>query len=242
MKQVTEKLSLQERDYSMLELQSVTKTYPNGLVALDNVNMKMAKGEFVFVVGQSGAGKTTLTKLLLCEEKPTSGTIIINNRDITKIRPRHIPALRRSIGVVFQDFRLMPNWTVEENISFALIVVEATQKQIKRRVAEVLDLVQLTPKRRQTPGQLSGGEQQRVALARAIVNGPDLLLADEPTGNLDPDTSWDIVNLILDINRVGTTVLMVTHAEQIVDRLRKRVVALEGGRVIRDEEGGIYHG
>ena len=226
----------------MLELQSVTKTYPNGLVALDNVNMKMAKGEFVFVVGQSGAGKTTLTKLLLCEEKPTSGTIIINNRDITKIRPRHIPALRRSIGVVFQDFRLMPNWTVEENISFAMIVVEATQKQIKRRVAEVLDLVQLTSKRRQTPGQLSGGEQQRVALARAIVNGPDLLLADEPTGNLDPDTSWDIVNLILDINRVGTTVLMVTHAEQIVDRLRKRVVALEGGRVIRDEEGGIYHG
>lgn len=226
----------------MLELQNVTKTYPNGLVALDSVNMKMAKGEFAFVVGQSGAGKTTLTKLLLCEEKPTSGTIIINNRDITKIRPRHIPALRRSMGVVFQDFRLMPNWTVEENISFAMIVVEATQKQIKRRVAEVLDLVQLTPKRRQTPGQLSGGEQQRVALARAIVNSPDLLLADEPTGNLDPDTSWDIVNLILDINRVGTTVLMVTHAEQIVDRLRKRVVVLENGRVTRDEEGGIYHG
>ncbi|HSL94266.1 MAG TPA: cell division ATP-binding protein FtsE [Bacillota bacterium] len=226
----------------MLELVNVTKSYPNGPVALDNVSMIMDKGEFVFVVGQSGAGKTTLTKLLLCEEKPTSGSIYIQDKDITKLKPRQIPALRRSIGIVFQDFRLMPNWTVEENVAFAMIVVEAAPKQIKRRVAEVLDLVHLTHRRKQTPGQLSGGEQQRVALARAIVNSPDLLIADEPTGNLDPDTSWDIVQLILDINRIGTTVLMVTHAAQIVDRLRKRVVALQSGRVIRDEEGGLYHG
>ena len=226
----------------MLELVNVTKSYPNGPVALDNVSMTMDKGEFVFVVGQSGAGKTTLTKLLLCEEKPTSGSIYIQDKDITKLKPRHIPALRRSIGIVFQDFRLMPNWTVEENVAFAMIVVEAAPKQIKRRVAEVLDLVHLTHRRKQTPGQLSGGEQQRVALARAIVNSPDLLIADEPTGNLDPDTSWDIVQLILDINRIGTTVLMVTHAAQIVDRLRKRVVALQSGRVIRDQEGGLYHG
>lgn len=226
----------------MLELVNVTKTYPNGPVALDNVNMRMDKGEFVFVVGQSGAGKTTLTRLLLCEEKPTSGSIFIHNKDITRLKPRHIPALRRSMGIVFQDFRLMPNWTVEENVAFAMIVVEAAPKQIRKRVAEVLDLVHLTHRRKQTPGQLSGGEQQRVALARAIVNSPDLLIADEPTGNLDPDTSWDIVKLILDINRIGTTVLMVTHAEQIVDRLRKRVVALQNGRVVRDEEGGFYHG
>ena len=226
----------------MLELVNVTKSYPNGPVALDNVSMIMDKGEFVFVVGQSGAGKTTLTKLLLCEEKPTSGSIYIQDKDITKLKPRQIPALRRSIGIVFQDFRLMPNWTVEENVAFAMIVVEAAPKQIKRRVAEVLDLVHLTHRRNQTPGPLSGGEQQRVALARAIVNSPDLLIADEPTGNLDPDTSWDIVQLILDINRIGTTVLMVTHAAQIVDRLRKRVVALQSGRVIRDEEGGLYHG
>lgn len=226
----------------MLELVNVTKTYPSGPVALDSVNMRMEKGEFVFVVGQSGAGKTTLTKLLLCEEKPTSGSIHLNNKDITRLKPRHIPALRRSMGIVFQDFRLMPNWTVEENVAFAMIVVEAAPRQIRKRVAEVLDLVHLTDRRKQTPGQLSGGEQQRVALARAIVNSPDLLIADEPTGNLDPDTSWDIVKLILDINRIGTTVLMVTHAEQIVDRLRKRVVALQGGRVVRDQEGGFYHG
>ena len=226
----------------MLELRNVTKIYANGPVALDDISIRVEKGEFVFVVGQSGAGKTTLTKLLLCEEKPNSGTIIINGREITKMRPKDVPFLRRSMGVVFQDFRLMPNWTVEENVSFAMVVVEAAPRYIKRRVADVLELVGLSHKRGQLPGQLSGGEQQRVALARAIVNNPALLLADEPTGNLDPDTSWEIVNLIQDINLSGTTVLMVTHAQQIVDRLRKRVLALEGGRLVRDEEGGIYHG
>jgi cell division transport system ATP-binding protein len=226
----------------MLELKNVTKIYAQGCVALDNVSISVDKGEFVFVVGQSGAGKTTLTRLLLCEEKPTSGTIIIDGRNISKIRPREIPFLRRSMGVVFQDFRLMPNWTVEENVSFAMLIVEAAPRHIKKRVLDVLDMVGLGDKRRQLPGQLSGGEQQRVALARALVNSPSLLVADEPTGNLDPDTSWDIVKLLLGINASGTTILMVTHAQQIVDRLRKRVVALECGRVVRDQEGGVYHG
>lgn len=226
----------------MLELRQVTKAYPNGPIALNNVTLSVAQGEFVFVVGQSGAGKTTLTKLLLREEKPTQGQIIFNGRDITKLRASEIPYLRRSIGVVFQDFRLMPNWTVEENIAFAMVVVEASPRLIHRRVAKVLELVGLSHKAKQLPGKLSGGEQQRVALARAIANQPAFVIADEPTGNLDPDTAWGIVKLLLEINAAGTTMLMVTHAKQIVDSLRKRVVALEGGSLVRDEERGIYHG
>lgn len=226
----------------MLQLRNVTKAYPSGPVALKDISLSVEKGEFVFVVGPSGAGKTTLTKLLMCEERPTSGSIVINDFDLTKLRSREVPLLRRSMGVVFQDFRLMPNWTVEENVAFAMVVVEAAPRHIRRRVAEVLDLVGLTQKRNQLPGQLSGGEQQRVALARAIVNQPSLVLADEPTGNLDPETSWGIVKLLLDINATGTTMLMVTHANQIVDSLRKRVVALDAGRIARDEEGGVYHG
>ncbi|KAF0195347.1 MAG: cell division transport system ATP-binding protein [Bacillota bacterium] len=226
----------------MLELRNVTKMYPSGPVALKEVSITVTEGEFVFVVGPSGAGKTTLTKLLMCEERPTSGSIIINNFDVNKLRPKEVPLLRRSMGVVFQDFRLMPTWTVEENVAFAMVVVEVAPRHIRRRVAEVLSLVGLTNKRNQLPGQLSGGEQQRVALARAIVNQPSLVLADEPTGNLDPETSWGIVKLLLDINATGTTMLMVTHANQIVDSLRKRVIALDAGRVARDEEGGVYHG
>ncbi|MBS4055027.1 MAG: cell division ATP-binding protein FtsE [Thermaerobacter sp.] len=226
----------------MLELSNVTKAYPNGAVALHQINMCVAPGEFVFVVGASGAGKTTLTKLLLREERPTSGKIVINGKDITKLRPHEIPYLRRSMGVVFQDFRLMPTWTVEENVSFAMVVVETSPRLVRRRVAEVLELVGLSSKRAQLPSQLSGGEQQRVALARAIVNKPMLLLADEPTGNLDPETSWGIVKLLLDINSTGTTMLMVTHAKQIVDTLRKRVVELESGSMTRDERCGVYHG
>lgn len=226
----------------MLELRNVTKMYPGGAAALKEVSLTVSKGEFVFVVGPSGAGKTTLTKLLMCEERPTSGSIIINNFDVNKMRPKEVPLLRRSMGVVFQDFRLMPTWTVEENVAFAMVVVEVAPRHIRRRVVEVLDLVGLTHKRNQLPGQLSGGEQQRVALARAIVNQPSLVLADEPTGNLDPETSWGIVKLLLDINATGTTMLMVTHANQIVDSLRKRVIALDAGRVARDEEGGVYHG
>jgi len=226
----------------MLELRNVTKIYSNGPVALKDVSLTVSKGEFVFVVGPSGAGKTTLTKLLMCEERPTSGSIIINDIDVCKLRSREVPLLRRTMGVVFQDFRLMPNWTVEENVAFAMIVVETAPRLVKRRVLEVLDLVGLTHKRNHLPGQLSGGEQQRVALARAIANQPGLVLADEPTGNLDPETSWGIVKLLLDINATGTTMLMVTHANQIVDSLRKRVIALEAGIVARDEEGGVYHG
>ncbi|MBS3937494.1 MAG: cell division ATP-binding protein FtsE [Peptococcaceae bacterium] len=226
----------------MLELSNVTKAYPNGSVALNQVNMLVERGEFVFVVGASGAGKTTLTKLLLREEKPTSGKIAINGKNIAKLRPHEVPYLRRSMGVVFQDFRLMPTWTVEENVAFAMVVVETAPRLIRRRVAEVLELVGLANKHAQLPSQLSGGEQQRVALARAIVNKPMLLLADEPTGNLDPETSWGIVKLLLDINSTGTTMLMVTHAKQIVDTLRKRVVELESGCLTRDEKCGIYHG
>jgi len=226
----------------MLELLNVTKAYPSGAVALNQINMCVARGEFVFVVGASGAGKTTLTKLLLREEKPTSGKIVINGKDITKLRPHEVPYLRRSMGVVFQDFRLMPTWTVEENVAFAMVVVETAPRLVRRRVAEVLELVGLSSKLTQLPGQLSGGEQQRVALARAIVNKPMLLLADEPTGNLDPETSWGIVKLLLDINSTGTTMLMVTHAKQIVDTLRKRVVELESGNMTRDEKCGVYHG
>lgn len=226
----------------MLELSNVTKAYPSGAVALHQINMCVSRGEFVFVVGASGAGKTTLTKLLLREEKPTSGKIVINGKDITKLRPHEVPYLRRSMGVVFQDFRLMPTWTVEENVAFAMVVVETAPRLVRRRVAEVLELVGLSSKRTQLPSQLSGGEQQRVALARAIVNKPMLLLADEPTGNLDPETSWGIVKLLLDINSTGTTMLMVTHAKQIVDTLRKRVVELDSGSMTRDEKCGVYHG
>ena len=238
----------------MLELRNVTKVYPNGAVALQDVSLTVSKGEFVFVVGHSGAGKTTLTKLLMCEESPTttltkllmceesptSGALLVNNQDITRLRPKQVPFVRRSMGVVFQDFRLMPNWSVEENVAFAMIVVEAHPKQIRKRVPEVLELVGLANKRRELPGQLSGGEQQRIALARAIVNQPGILIADEPTGNLDPETSWGIMKLLLDINTLGTTLLMVTHAQQIVDALRKRVIALEGGRVARDDVRGVY--
>ncbi len=226
----------------MLELRKVTKAYPNGPIALNDVSLTVSQGEFVFVVGQSGAGKTTLTKLLLREEKPTQGQIILNGRDIIKMRASEIPYLRRSIGVVFQDFRLMPNWTVEENVAFAMVVVEAAPRLIHRRVAKVLELVGLAHKAKQLPGKLSGGEQQRVALARAIANQPAFVIADEPTGNLDPETAWGIVKLLLEINAAGTTMLMVTHAKQIVDSLRKRVIALEGGSVVRDEERGVYHG
>lgn len=224
----------------MLELYNLTKIYPNGVVALRDVDLKMEKGDFVFLVGPSGAGKTTLTKLILGEEKPTKGQVIVNDEIVSDLRPREMPYYRRQLGVVFQDFRLMPNWTVVENVAFAMKVIEASPRLMKRRVPEVLELVGLQNKHSHLPTQLSGGEQQRVALARAIVNQPYLLLADEPTGNLDPDTSWEIMRLLQDINTRGTTILMVTHAKNIVDTMRKRVVALEGGAIVRDEQRGYY--
>lgn len=224
----------------MIKLCKVTKTYPNGTTALRDINIHIEKGEFVFIVGASGAGKSTLARLLLREELPTQGEILVNGVDIAKLKRRQIPFYRRGIGVVFQDFRLLPEKTVYENVAFAMRVVEEPRREILRQVPTILHLVGLSHKSRLKPSQLSGGEQQRVALARAIVNNPPILLADEPTGNLDPDTAWEIVRLLVEINRRGTTVIMGTHAREIVDTMKKRVVALEGGRVIRDDKRGVY--
>lgn len=226
----------------MIRFCKVTKTYPNGNIALRDVDIEIKKGEFVFFVGPSGAGKSTLIKLLLREELPTSGQIWVNGVDITKLKHRQVPFFRRNLGVVFQDFRLLPEKTVYENVAFAMQVVETPRREILRQVPAVLHLVGLSHRSRAKPSQLSGGEQQRVAIARAIVNNPPILLADEPTGNLDPETAWEIMRLLVEINRRGTTVVMATHARQIVDSLKKRVIALEAGRVVRDEQRGIYDG
>lgn len=225
----------------MIKFINVSKVYEdNGAKALSNINMFIEKGEFVFLVGPSGAGKSTIIKLLLKEIDPTSGTIILNDMDITKVKNRKVPYIRRNIGVVFQDFRLLPNKTVYENIAFAMEIIGSHPKEIRRRVPMVLSMVDLSGKAYCYPDQLSGGEHQRVAIARAIVNNPPVLIADEPTGNLDPDTAWEIMKIIKDINRRGTTVLMATHAKDIVNSMKRRVIAIEGGRVVRDEEKGVY--
>lgn len=224
----------------MIELKNVSKVYKNNHIALSNVNFKVQKGEFVFLVGPSGAGKSTILKLLMKEIEPTSGDIVVNNTNITALKRKEIPYYRRSIGVVFQDFRLLPDKTVYENVEFAMQIVEASHKDIKKRVPQVLDMVGLYSKQKNYPHQLSGGEQQRVAIARAIVNNPKLLICDEPTGNLDPDTAQEIMSLINDINKSGTTVLMVTHAKDLVDRMKKRVIAIEKGVIVRDQQRGVY--
>lgn len=224
----------------MIELHEVTKIYPNGVRALHNVSVKIEKSQFVYIVGPSGAGKSTLIKLMYRAEMPTSGKIYINGQNITQLKPRHTPYLRRSVGVVFQDYKLLPKLTSYENIAFALEVTERPPREIKRRVMEVLELVNLKNKARAYPHELSGGEQQRVAIARALVNNPSLLIADEPTGNLDPETSWEIMQLFEKINLNGTTVVMATHDKEIVNRLRKRVIAIENGRIVRDELRGEY--
>lgn len=224
----------------MIQFFNVSKVYNNGVKALSDITLQINKGEFVFLIGGSGAGKSTLTKMLYREEEPTRGQIIFNSKTLSRLKRSELPYLRRSIGVVFQDFKLLPNKTVAENISFALEVTEASRREIKRSVPSVLQLVGLANKADMLPAQLSGGEQQRVCLARAIVNNPSLIIADEPTGNLDPDTSWEIVNLLNEINKRGTTVIMATHDHTVVDRMRKRVIALENGRVVRDEERGAY--
>jgi cell division transport system ATP-binding protein len=224
----------------LIKFINVSKRYNKDIIALSNISFEIESGEFVFIVGPSGAGKSTLIKLLLKEEEPTSGSIVINKKDITKIKKREIPYLRRSMGVVFQDFRLLPNKTVFENVAFAMEIVGAHPKEIRRKVPMVLSLVGLSDKADKYPRQLSGGEQQRVSLARAIVNEPSILIADEPTGNLDPDTSWEIVKLISEINKRGTTVVMATHAKDIVDAMKKRVIALEKGNIVRDEARGVY--
>ena len=222
----------------MIEFRNVNKRYDTGTEAVHNANFKIDKGEFAFLVGSSGSGKSTLIKLILKEEEPTSGNIIINGKDTTFVKARRVPYLRRSMGVVFQDFRLLPDKTVYENVAFAMYIVKATPRHIKRQVPMVLSLVGLSAKAKMYPNELSGGEQQRVALARALVNNPSMIIADEPTGNLDPDTAWEIMNLLNDINLRGTTVVMATHAKNIVDEMNKRVIHIDKGNIISDRKGG----
>lgn len=224
----------------MIQLISVTKKYPNGFEALNNINILIGKEEFVFIVGPSGAGKTTLMKLLYREELPTDGEVIIDKINVAELRPYQVPYLRRNMGVVFQDYKLLPKRTVWENIAFALQVVGKPRSLIRRQVALALELVGLQKKADSFPQDLSGGEQQRACIARAIVNNPPLLIADEPTGNLDPTTSWEIINLLDKINKRKTTVIVSTHNKSIVDIMRKRVIALESGRIVRDEQLGVY--
>lgn len=224
----------------MIELKNVSKVYDNGSIALDHVSLHIGKGEFVFVVGASGAGKSTLIKLLSYEELPSRGSVFVNGIEVNKLAKNRVPYLRRKMGIVFQDFRLLPNKTAQENVAFAMEVIEAPRRLIRRRVRDVLDLVGLVGKADALPKNLSGGEQQRVAIARAIVNRPLLLIADEPTGNLDPETSRDIMEVFKKINHMGTTVLMVTHDKTFVDMMNKRVIEIDGGKVVRDEQKGGY--
>ena len=223
----------------MIVLDNVCKTYSTGVSALNGVNLRIRKGEFVFIVGSSGSGKTTLFKLLLKELEPTSGRIYINSQNIGRLRRRRIPKMRRGIGLVFQDFRLLKDRNVYENIAFAQRVVGKPAKVIKETVPQMLALVGLADKAESLPGELSGGEQQRASLARALVNNPPILLADEPTGNLDPANAWEIMKLLEDINKRGTTVVVVTHNRDIVERMQKRVITIDKGVVISDEKGGI---
>lgn len=224
----------------MIQLYNVTKTYDNGVKALSDVTLRIQKGEFVFLVGPSGAGKSTLTKLLYREELPSRGQIVLDGKSLLRMRPGEVPYLRRKIGMIFQDFRLLPQKTVFENVAFALEVIGASRRDIKKSVPTVLSMVGLAAKASVFPNHLSGGEQQRVSIARALVNNPFLIIADEPTGNLDPETSWDLMNLLVDINLRGTTIIMATHAWDIVDALKKRVIELTGGKLVRDEKVGAY--
>lgn len=234
------KVDKRRKNKKMIEFRNVTKTYDTGTKAVKNANFLIEKGEFCFLVGTSGSGKSTLIKLILKEEEASSGNIIINGKDTTFLKPNRVPYLRRSMGVVFQDFRLLPDKTVYDNVAYAMYIVRATQRHIRRQVPMVLSLVGLSQKAKMYPHELSGGEQQRVALARALVNNPSMLIADEPTGNLDPDTAWDIMNLLNDINMRGTTVVVATHAKDIVDKMKKRVIHIEKGEIIRDDKKGGY--
>lgn len=224
----------------MVRLLDVCKVYENGTPALSGINLKIDDGEFVFLVGSSGSGKSTIVKILTSEVKMTSGRGIVNKFNLNKIKPARIPELRRTIGIVFQDFRLIDKKTVYENIAFAMRAVGASPRQIRKRVPYVLDLVGLTHKANNLPNELSGGERQRVAVARAIVNNPKMIIADEPTGNLDPKMSIEIMSLLERINSLGTTVLVVTHERELVDEFVKRVITIDSGRIISDKTGGYY--
>jgi len=225
----------------VINFDNVSKQYKNSNTpALDEINLNIAQGDFVFLVGQSGSGKSSLLRLLLKEEKPTSGTVTVDGINVAKLPNRKVPAFRRTMGIVFQDFRLLPGKTVFDNVAFGMEVIGKSKKEIQQRIPAILDLVGLDEKAHRLPSELSGGEQQRVALARAFVNQPRLLLADEPTGNLDPSTSVGIMKLLDRINRTGTTIVMATHDVAIVDQMRKRIVQMENGKIIRDQERGMY--
>lgn len=224
----------------MIHMTNVSKVYDNGSVALSDITVDIEKGEFVFVVGPSGAGKSTFIKLIFREELPTSGQLVVNGRNVGAMTPSEVPYFRRSLGIVFQDYRLLPNKTVYENVAFAMQVIEAPRREMQKRVNHVLDLVGLRNKTRCFPSELSGGEQQRIAIARAIVNNPMVVIADEPTGNLDPDTSWEIMKIFEKINKSGTTIVMATHDKTVVDSMRKRVIAVERSRIVRDQVKGVY--
>ena len=226
---------------AVLVLHDVTKQYPNGNLALRDVDLLIPEGDFVFLVGPSGAGKSTIIKLLIRDEIATRGEVVLDGQDLARLPRRQIPKMRRKIGIIFQDFKLLPTKTVWENVAFALEVTGTPRRKIRPAVDRVLALVGLSAQSQQTPTQLSGGEQQRTAIARALVHDPRLIIADEPTGNLDPLISWEILQLLLRINELGVTVMMATHNAEVVTALRKRVVALEEGRIIRDEVGGAYH-
>ena len=225
----------------MIHMKNVKKIYDDtGTIALENINLDVKKGEFMFLVGPSGAGKSTFIKLLLREVVPDEGVLTVNGRDVIRMSKKDVPYLRRGLGVIFQDYRLLPDKTVYENVAFAMQVIEAPRRLIQRNVNNVLEIVGLRDKYKCFPNQLSGGEQQRVAIARAIVNNPTILIADEPTGNLDPETSWEIMDIFLKINAAGTTILMATHDKEIVNVMKKRVIAIEDGHIVRDEMRGRY--
>jgi cell division transport system ATP-binding protein len=224
----------------MIQMKDISKTYETGTVALERVNVEIGKGEFVFIVGASGAGKSTFIRLLFREVLPSSGTLIVNGHDVVNMPKSEVPYLRRGLGVVFQDYRLLPDKTVAENVAFAMQVIEAPRRRMQHSVNAVLDIVGLRDKYKNFPSQLSGGEQQRVAIARAIVNNPALVIADEPTGNLDPETSWEIMDIFKRINASGTTIVMATHDKYIVDTMKRRVIAIEDGKIVRDEAQGVY--
>lgn len=236
----TKKKFTASKDMPIIMLENVSKSYTAGVPALDGVTLNIKKGEFVFIVGDSGSGKSTLIKLLLRELLPTSGRIYVNGTDVVRLRRHKIPKFRRQIGVVFQDFRLLKDRNVYENVAFAQRIIEKSNREIKKNVPAILSVVGLAGKYKAKPKQLSGGEQQRVALARALINKPEILLADEPTGNLDPKNSWDIMALLEQINAGGTTVVVVTHNREIVNAMHKRVIAMKKGIVVSDEEEGEY--
>lgn len=224
----------------MLLMENISKVYPGGSVALQDVNVHIEPGEFVFLVGPSGAGKSTFIKLLFREVLPTEGNIYVDGIDLLNLKHDEIPYMRRKLGIIFQDYRLLPDRTVYENVAFAMEVIETPRRKIKRTVLNVLELVGLRSRANAYPNELSGGEQQRIAIARAIVNNPRLVIADEPTGNLDPETSWEIMQIFKEINETGTTIIMATHDKDIVDAMGKRVIAIEHGNIVRDEVNGVY--